>query len=177
MQTDMWGGTESLKPQVLRCGGRLERRSRSGNSIGQTAVESVIDASGNIISSSEVRIAPQYLLMRLPGDDDESFVIFRPFVPFSDDDSRKNLEGFMVVHNDPERYGEIEVYEIRSSTPVDGPALFNSNIQTEEEISERVTLLNQNGSTVVPGNLTYPSRELCFMCDLCTLKRPVHGGP
>ena len=91
--------------------------------------------------------------MRLPGDDDESFVIFRPFVPFSDDDSRKNLEGFMVVHNDPERYGEIEVYEIRSSTPVDGPALFNSNIQTEEEISERVTLLNQNGSTVVPGNL------------------------
>jgi uncharacterized membrane protein (UPF0182 family) len=91
--------------------------------------------------------------MRLPGDDDESFVIFRPFVPFSDDDSRKNLEGFMVVHNDPERYGEIEVYEIRASTPVDGPALFNSNIQTEEEISERVTLLNQNGSTVVPGNL------------------------
>ena len=91
--------------------------------------------------------------MRLPGDEDESFVIFRPFVPFSDDDSRKNLEGFMVVHNDPERYGEIEVYEIRSSTPVDGPALFNSNIQTEEEISERVTLLNQNGSTVVPGNL------------------------
>ena len=91
--------------------------------------------------------------MRLPGDDDESFVIFRPFVPFSDDDSRKNLEGFMVVHNDPDRYGQIEVYEIRSSTPVDGPALFNSNIQTEEEISERVTLLNQNGSTVVPGNL------------------------
>jgi uncharacterized membrane protein (UPF0182 family) len=91
--------------------------------------------------------------MRLPGDEDESFVIFRPFVPFSDDDSRKNLEGFMVVHNDPERYGQIEVYEIRSSTPVDGPALFNSNIQTEEEISERVTLLNQNGSTVVPGNL------------------------
>jgi hypothetical protein len=91
--------------------------------------------------------------MRLPGDEEESFVIFRPFVPFSDDDSRKNLKGFMVVHNDPERYGEIEVYEIRSSTPVDGPALFNSNIQTEEEISERLTLLNQNGSTVVPGNL------------------------
>ena len=59
----------------------------------------------------------------------------------------------MVVHNDPDRYGQIEVYEIRSSTPDDGPALFNSNIQTEEEISERVTLLNQNGSTVVPGNL------------------------
>ena len=154
MQTDMWGRYRITEAsEFYDAAGAWSVAQDPGNSIGQTAVESVIDASGNIISSSEVRIAPQYLLMRLPGDDDESFVIFRPFVPFSDDDSRKNLEGFMVVHNDPERYGEIEVYEIRSSTPVDGPALFNSNIQTEEEISERVTLLNQNGSTVVPGNL------------------------
>ncbi len=154
MQTDMWGRYRLTEAsEFYDAAGAWSVAQDPGNSIGQTAVESVIDASGNIISSSEVRIAPQYLLMRLPGDDDESFVIFRPFVPFSDDDSRKNLEGFMVVHNDPERYGEIEVYEIRSSTPVDGPALFNSNIQTEEEISERVTLLNQNGSTVVPGNL------------------------
>ena len=154
MQTDMWGRYRITEAsEFYDAAGAWSVAQDPGNSIGQTAVESVIDASGNIISSSEVRIAPQYLLMRLPGDDDESFVIFRPFVPFSDDDSRKNLEGFMVVHNDPERYGQIEVYEIRSSTPVDGPALFNSNIQTEEEISERVTLLNQNGSTVVPGNL------------------------
>jgi hypothetical protein len=154
MQTDMWGRYRITEAsEFYDAAGAWSVAQDPGNSIGQTAVESVIDASGNIISSSEVRIAPQYLLMRLPGDDDESFVIFRPFVPFSDDDSRKNLEGFMVVHNDPERYGQIEVYEIRASTPVDGPALFNSNIQTEEEISERVTLLNQNGSTVVPGNL------------------------
>ena len=154
MQTDMWGRYRITEAsEFYDAAGAWSVAQDPGNSIGQTAVESVIDASGNIISSAEVRIAPQYLLMRLPGDDDESFVIFRPFVPFSDDDSRKNLEGFMVVHNDPERYGEIEVYEIRASTPVDGPALFNSNIQTEEEISERVTLLNQNGSTVVPGNL------------------------
>ena len=154
MQTDMWGRYRITEAsEFYDAAGAWSVAQDPGNSIGQTAVESVIDASGNIISSSEVRIAPQYLLMRLPGDDDESFVIFRPFVPFSDDDSRKNLEGFMVVHNDPERYGQMEVYEIRASTPVDGPALFNSNIQTEEEISERVTLLNQNGSTVVPGNL------------------------
>ena len=154
LQTDLWGRYRiSGAAEFYDAAGAWSVAQDPGNSIGQTAVESVIDATGKIISSSEVRIAPQYLLMRLPDDDDESFVIFRPFVPFSDDDSRKNLEGFMVVHNDPDRYGQIEVYEIRSSTPVDGPALFNSNIQTEEEISERVTLLNQNGSTVVPGNL------------------------
>ena len=53
----------------------------------------------------------------------------------------------------PDRYGQIQVFEIRSDQPIDGPALFNSNIQTEEEISERLTLLNQNGSVVRPGNL------------------------
>ncbi|MCS5674859.1 MAG: UPF0182 family protein [Actinomycetota bacterium] len=154
IQTDMWGRYRINDPaEFYDAAGAWSIAQDPGNSIGLTAVESVIDAAGNVISSSEVRVAPQYLLMRLPGAEDESFVIFRPFVPFSDDDSRKNLKGFMVVHNDPERYGEIEVYEIRSSTPVDGPALFNSNIQTEEEISERLTLLNQNGSTVVPGNL------------------------
>ena len=154
IQTDMWGRYRINDPaEFYDAAGAWSIAQDPGNSIGLTAVESVIDAAGNVISSSEVRVAPQYLLLRLPGAEDESFVIFRPFVPFSDDDSRKNLKGFMVVHNDPGRYGEIEVYEIRSSTPVDGPALFNSNIQTEEEISERLTLLNQNGSTVVPGNL------------------------
>ncbi|MDG2114365.1 MAG: UPF0182 family protein, partial [Actinomycetota bacterium] len=88
-----------------------------------------------------------------PGDQDESFVIFRPFVPFSEDDSRKNLQGFMVVHSDPDRYGEIEIFDMQSATQVDGPALFNSKIQTDEEISKQVSLLNQNGSIVVPGNV------------------------
>ena len=154
IQTDMWGRYRINDPaEFYDAAGAWSIAQDPGNSIGLTAVESVIDAAGNVISSSEVRVAPQYLLLRLPGAEHESFVIFRPFVPFSDDDSRKNLKGFMVVHNDPGRYGEIEVYEIRSSAPVDGPALFNSNIQTEEEISERLTLLNQNGSAVVPGNL------------------------
>ena len=154
IQTDMWGRYRiNEASEFYDAAGAWAIAQDPGNSIGLTAIEAVFDATGNIVSRSEARISPQYLLLRLPGQDDESFVIFRPFVPFSDDDSRKNLEGFMVVHNDPERYGEIEVFEIRSSTPVDGPALFNSNIQTEEEISQRVTLLNQNGSTVVPGNL------------------------
>ena len=154
IQTDMWGRYRiNEAAEFYDAAGAWAIAQDPGNSIGLTAIEAVFDATGNIVSRSEARISPQYLLLRLPGEEDESFVIFRPFVPFSDDDSRKNLEGFMVVHNDPERYGEIEVFEIRSSTPVDGPALFNSNIQTEEEISQRVTLLNQNGSTVVPGNL------------------------
>ncbi|WP_419842749.1 UPF0182 family protein [Candidatus Poriferisodalis sp.] len=155
VQTEAWGRYRLSDPsEFYDAAGAWAVAQDPGDSIGQTTVDVVRDeTTGQVISTAEARIAPQYLLFRLPGDDSPSFVSFRPFVPFSEDDSRKNLEGFMVVHNDPDRYGQIEVFEIRSDQPIDGPALFNSNIQTEEEISERLTLLNQNGSVVRPGNL------------------------
>ena len=155
VQTDAWGRYRLNDPsEFYDAAGAWAVAQDPGDSIGQTTVETVRDeTTGQVIATVEARISPQYLLFRLPGDDAASFVIFRPFVPYSEDDSRKNLEGFMVVHNDPDRYGQIEVFEIRSDQPIDGPALFNSNIQTEEEISERLTLLNQNGSVVRPGNL------------------------
>jgi uncharacterized protein len=154
IQTDMWGRYRiDGESEFYDAAGAWSVAQDPGNQIGQVAVEVVNDEQGNEVSRSEVRIAPQYLLMRLPGDQDESFVIFRPFVPFSEDDSRKNLQGFMVVHSDPDRYGEIEIFDMQSATQVDGPALFNSKIQTDEEISKQVSLLNQNGSIVVPGNV------------------------
>jgi hypothetical protein len=105
IQTDMWGRYRiNEAAEFYDAAGAWAIAQDPGNSIGLTAIEAVFDATGNIVSRSEARISPQYLLLRLPEQEDESFVIFRPFVPFSDDDSRKNLEGFMVVHNDPERY-------------------------------------------------------------------------
>jgi hypothetical protein len=38
-------------------------------------------------------------------------------------------------------------------TAVDGPAIVDSNIQSEEEIAQRISLLNQQGSKVTLGNL------------------------
>lgn len=154
IQTDMWGRYRISDPaEFYDAAGAWSVAQDPGNTVGVTVQEIETDATGQVIRRSEARIPPQYLLLRLPDEEAEDFVLFRPFVPFSEDDSRKNLEGFMIAHNDPDRYGEIEVYEIRSDQPVDGPALFNSNIQTETSISERITLLNQSGSQVRSGNL------------------------
>ncbi len=154
IQTDMWGRYRiSTAAEFYDAVGAWAVAQDPGNTVGQVADEPVVDDQGVVVGRAEVRIAPQYLLMRLPSDDNESFVMFRPFVPFSEDDSRKNLEGFMVAHSDPARYGELEIFDIRSATSVDGPALFNSNIQTEEEISSKITLLNRDGSTVRQGNV------------------------
>lgn len=154
IQTELWGRYRiDTAPEFYDAVGAWSVAQDPGNAVGQVAVETVTDEQGNEVSRSEVRISPQYLLMRLPGETEESFVIFRPFVPFSEDDTRKNLEGFMVVHNDPGRYGEIEIFNINSNTQVDGPSQFNSNIQTEEEISSQITLLNRDGSVVRQGNV------------------------
>ncbi len=154
IQTDMWGRYRiNGAADFYDAAGAWSVAQDPGNAVGVVAEEQVVDAQGVVVSSTEVRIAPQYLLMRLPEEDAESFVIFRPFVPFSEDDSRKNLEGFMIAHNDPDRYGQIEIYDIASATQVDGPAQFNSNIQTEQEISSAITLLNRDGSVVRQGNV------------------------
>ena len=46
-------------------------------------------------SGKENRIDPYYQLMRLPDEEEESFLIMRPFVPASSDDRNKLLTAFM----------------------------------------------------------------------------------
>ncbi len=154
VQTNMWGRYRIGNPsEFYDASGRWAVAQDPGDIIGQVQTQAVLDEAGVVIGSTEKRIDPQYLLMRLPNDAEESFLMFRPFVPFSQEDERRNLQGFMVAHSDPGRYGEIEVFEVPSDLVVDGPTQFNSNIQTEVDISREITLLNGNGSQVRQGNL------------------------
>jgi len=153
IQTDMWGRYRIDASEFYDAAGEWDVAQNPPNEVGTTDLEEVRDAQGNLLSRNEVRIDPQYLLMRLPGQADESFLLFRPFVPASDSDSRRNLTGFMVAHSDPERYGELEVFEIRSDSTVEGPALFANNIQREPDISQPISLLDGDGSEVLLGNL------------------------
>jgi uncharacterized membrane protein (UPF0182 family) len=108
---------------------------------------------GTTTRAKEARIEPTYMLMRLPGQATESFVMLRPFVPFSDDDSKKTLTSFMVANSDPAQYGKLTVYEMPAGFNIDGPSIVNSNIQAAPEVSSRITLLNQQGSRAIWGSL------------------------
>jgi len=107
---------------------------------------------GEIELGEERRIDPQYLLMRLPEEDQEDFLILRSFVPTSGDTERRELTAFMVAKSDPENYGEIEVFEVQGGD-VDGPSLVNSAILSDTEVAQEITLLDQQGSDVRLGNL------------------------
>ncbi len=111
------------------------------------------DAQGRVGPGAEQRIDPYYLLMQLPGEQDLSYVLLRPFVPFSENDSRKELVAFMTASSDPDDYGELKVFVMPRNRLPDGPALVAANIASEEEISAELTLLDQQGSQVRQGNL------------------------
>ncbi|MGI8793110.1 MAG: UPF0182 family membrane protein [Acidimicrobiales bacterium] len=101
----------------------------------------------------EAKMDPYYLLMRLPEADKEEFLILQPFVPFSRNDSRKELTAFMVAKSDPDNYGDLEVFVMPRDQQIDGPAIIASRIQQSPDISEQITLLSQSGSEVLLGNL------------------------
>ena len=104
----------------------------------------------------EQRIRPFYQLLQLPGEDDLDFVIFRSFVPVSgagdDEDERKELTAFMAAKSDIDEYGELVVYTV-PGTSIPGPSIVDAKIQADTEIADAFTQLNQQGSTVLQGNL------------------------
>jgi uncharacterized membrane protein (UPF0182 family) len=101
----------------------------------------------------EGRMDPYYLVMRLPDEPDLEFLMLQPFVPFSDDDSRRELSAFMVAKGDPDDYGQLEVFVMPRDRQVDGPAIVNARINQEPEVSQLITLLSRAGSEVLLGNL------------------------
>ncbi|HEX2172904.1 MAG TPA: UPF0182 family protein, partial [Dehalococcoidia bacterium] len=101
----------------------------------------------------ERRMDPYYLLMRLPDAPKLEFLMLQPFVPFSDDDTRRELSAFMVAKGDPEGYGKLEVFVMPRDRQVDGPAIVNARINQEPEVSQLITLLSRAGSEVLLGNL------------------------
>ncbi len=105
------------------------------------------------VRAKEVRIDPVYMMLRLPGEETESFVMLRPFVPFSDDDSKKTLTSFMVANSDPAQYGKLTVYEMPAGFNIDGPSIVNANILADQVVSTRLTLLNQQGSKAQLGDM------------------------
>ena len=99
------------------------------------------------------RMDPYYLLMRLPDAPSLEFLMLQPFVPFSEDDTRRELSAFMVAKGDPAGYGQLEVFVMPRDRQVDGPAIVNARINQEPEVSQLITLLSRAGSEVLLGNL------------------------
>jgi uncharacterized membrane protein (UPF0182 family) len=102
--------------------------------------------------SNTERFEPYYTMFRPPRSDTSSFDLLRPFVQFSPDDQRKQLQAYMTASSDPATYGQLTAYVIQEPLP-DGPSKVAITIASDPTISSQLTLLNQQGSSVSFGDL------------------------
>jgi uncharacterized membrane protein (UPF0182 family) len=160
VQTTMWGRYHITDPAVWYNETEAwEVAQDPGNSVpsgtGELTASStppVTDAEGNEIISREDRIVPYFQQMQLPGEESDSFLSFRPFVRASRRDDNKLLSAFMVAKSDDlDQYGRLIVYEIDEA--VNGPALVAAQINADPVVARETTLLNQQGSRAVYGNM------------------------
>jgi uncharacterized membrane protein (UPF0182 family) len=110
--------------------------------------------------SNSNRFIPYYTMFNTatPGQPPaEDFVILRPFVPFSTNDQRTELQAYMTASSNPDSYGALTTYiveEVGGRLP-DGPLRVSDNAESTEEISRRISLDNvgDGGTEVRFGDL------------------------
>ena len=97
----------------------------------------------------ELNMEPYYLILRLPGEKREEFVLLIPFTPSKKD----NLAAWLAARSDPPNYGKLIVYNFPKQKLIYGPRQIEARIDQDSFISQQLTLWNQRGSQVIRGNL------------------------
>jgi len=92
---------------------------------------------------------PYYVIMKLPGETGEEFVLMQPMTP----SNRSNMVAWMAARCDQPGYGELVVYELPKERLVYGPQQIEARIDQDTTISQQLSLWNQMGSKVIRGNL------------------------
>ncbi len=116
---------------------------------------SSISANGTLTFSAK-KLDPQYEVAHLPGQTQQEFLIDQPFVPYAGGSSspqNQNLTAVMFASADPGDYGQLSVYTTPPNETVDGPQLVQSTIYNNSAISSELTLLNQQGTQVLLGEV------------------------
>jgi uncharacterized protein len=92
---------------------------------------------------------PNFVLMKLPGENGVEFVEILPFTPAN----RNNLIGWIAARCDGDHYGAAVVYNFPKTRLVDGPLQIEARIDQNAQLSGQLTLWNQQGSHVRRGTL------------------------
>ena len=107
----------------------------------QVATESFAD--------QRVLVEPYYVIMRLPAEPEEEFLLMLPFTPAAKD----NMIAWLAARSDGENYGTLLLYKFPKERLIFGPMQIEARIDQNPEISAQLTLWNQGGSRVIRGNL------------------------
>ncbi len=116
------------------------------------------DAAGSGEFATELnteRFVPYYTLMRNPSTGENEFVILRPYVPFSTDDGRTELQAYITASSDPDSYGRLTTYLVDQEPLPAGPYRVATQAESEQLISREITLQDneESGTDVLFGDM------------------------
>ena len=97
----------------------------------------------------KVQVEPYYIIIKLPEEDKEEFVLMTSFTPIKKD----NMVSWMAARSDGDNYGKLILYKFQKDKLIYGPLQIEAKIDQDSIISQQLTLWSQQGSRVTRGNL------------------------
>ncbi|MGD2124901.1 MAG: UPF0182 family protein [Desulfobacteraceae bacterium] len=98
---------------------------------------------------SRQEMEPYYIIIKLPEEEKEEFLLMLPFTPSKKD----NMIGWLAARSDLPHYGNLIVYKLPKEKLVYGPMQIEARVDQQTEISRELSLWGQRGSRVIRGNL------------------------
>jgi uncharacterized membrane protein (UPF0182 family) len=92
---------------------------------------------------------PYYIIIKLPEEEKEEFLLMLPFTPSGKD----NMMGWLAARSDLPHYGNLLAYKLPKGKLVYGPMQIEARVDQQTEISRELSLWGQRGSRVIRGNL------------------------
>ncbi len=102
-----------------------------------------------IYRSESQAVEPYYLIMKLPTEKEEEFILLHPYTPVS----RPNLIAWLAGRSDGSEYGKLLLYNFPKQKLIFGPTQIEALINQDPVISQQISLWNREGSRAVQGNL------------------------
>ncbi len=102
-----------------------------------------------LFEAQEQEMAPYYVVMQLPGEEEVEFLMIRPYVP----NGRRNMIAWLYADSDGADYGQMGVFKFPKQELIYGPMQIEARFDQDPYISQQLTLWNQHGSQVIRGNM------------------------
>jgi len=100
-------------------------------------------------TGQKVEVEPYYIIMKLPDEREEEFVLMTTFTPLKKD----NMNAWLAARSDGDNYGKLLLFRFPKDKLIFGPLQIEARIDQDSEISQQLTLWGQQGSRVTRGNL------------------------
>lgn len=102
-----------------------------------------------LYGDSRQEMEPYYIIIKLPEENKEEFLLMLPFTPSKKD----NMIGWLSARSDLPNYGNLLAYKLPKEKLVYGPMQIEARVDQQTEISRELSLWGQRGSRVIRGNL------------------------